>query len=165
MKALILAAGFGTRLLPHTRHTPKPLFPIGGTPLLDLLIHRLIAAGCEAVAVNTHHLHQDMDAHLASRTYSVPVFSRYEPEILGTGGAIKNLADFWDDRPFMVVNSDIVTDMDFREIYDFHLSNQSCATLVLTDYPSLNSVETDASGNITRFLAPARNRLYRDVRC
>ena len=58
MKALILAAGLGTRLRPHTLYTPKPLFTIDGAPLLDLLIRRLIGAGCEAVAVNTHHLHE-----------------------------------------------------------------------------------------------------------
>ncbi|MCU0558012.1 MAG: NTP transferase domain-containing protein, partial [Desulfobacterales bacterium] len=83
MKALILAAGYGTRLRPYSDHTPKPLFPIDGRPLLDRLIRQLIAAGCEAVMVNTHHLHARIDAFLQSRQYPVPVQTRFEPQILG----------------------------------------------------------------------------------
>ena len=62
MKAMILAAGFGTRLLPYTRSTPKPLFTIAERPILDLAIRRLAAAGCHALIINTHHLHDQIDA-------------------------------------------------------------------------------------------------------
>ena len=82
MKALILAAGLGTRLLPFTRITPKPLFPIAGRPLLDIHIHALRNAGCEAIIVNTHHLAEAIEAFIAERHYPIPVHSRYEPEIL-----------------------------------------------------------------------------------
>ena len=58
MKAMILAAGYGTRLRPYTNHTPKPLFSIAGRPLLDEIIRRLVRAGCDAVIINTHHLHR-----------------------------------------------------------------------------------------------------------
>src|SRR4030042_3671664 len=111
MKALILAAGLGTRLKPHTLKTPKPLFPIFGKTNLDIIIEKLEAAGCDAITVNTHHLHHKIEDFLSARHYTIPVYSRYEPEILGTGGAIKNLADFWDDEPFLVINSDVVTDI------------------------------------------------------
>ena len=112
MKALILAAGYGTRLRPYTEHTPKPLFTVAGRPLLDIIITNLHKAGCEAVIINTHHLHQEIEAFVTARSYGLPVTTRYEPQILGTGGAIKNVIDFWDHQPFMVINADIVADID-----------------------------------------------------
>ena len=118
MKALILAAGFGTRLLPHTEHTPKALFPIAGRPVLDHMIRHLVRCGCRAAIVNTHHLHRRVENYIAGRTYEIPVTTRYEPEILGTGGAIKNVADFIDGQPFLVVNADIVTDIDLKAVFD-----------------------------------------------
>jgi NDP-sugar pyrophosphorylase family protein/tRNA A-37 threonylcarbamoyl transferase component Bud32 len=140
MKAMILAAGLGKRLRPFTANTPKPLFPVSGRPLLDIIIHSLQNAGCEAIIINTHHLYKKIDSFLAGRKYSIPVFTCYEPLILGTGGAIKNVADFWDDKPFMVINSDILTDIDLRNVYEFHLNHKYPATLVLHDYKEFNNV-------------------------
>ncbi len=160
MKALILAAGLGTRLRPHTDHTPKPLFPIDGQSLLDRLIFQLKDAGCSAVAVNTHHLHEKIEAHIAAGKYGIPVFARHEPEILGTGGAIKNLSDFWDNAPFLVVNADIVTDIDFKSVFDFHSAGTAPATLVLVDAPPLNSVTVDDEGNISRFLSASEQASF-----
>ncbi|MGD9045892.1 MAG: sugar phosphate nucleotidyltransferase, partial [Desulfobacterales bacterium] len=155
MKALILAAGLGTRLRPYTNHTPKPLFSIQGRPLLDMAISKLIAAGCKAAVINTHHLHDRIEAHIARQTYPIPIRTRYEPDILGTGGAIKNVADFWDHRPFMVVNADIVTTIDYRQVYDFHCRHSHPATLVLADDPEFNSVAFDAAGFVTGFRQPS----------
>jgi aminoglycoside/choline kinase family phosphotransferase/dTDP-glucose pyrophosphorylase len=140
MKAMILAAGLGKRLRPFTANTPKPLFPVAGRPLLDTIIRSLQNAGCEAIIINTHHLYKKIDSFLSGRKYSIPVFTRYEPLLLGTGGAIKNVADFWDDQPFMVINSDILTDIDLRDVYDFHLNHKYTATLVLHDYKEFNNV-------------------------
>jgi aminoglycoside/choline kinase family phosphotransferase/dTDP-glucose pyrophosphorylase len=151
MKALILAAGFGTRLMPYTRTVPKPLFTVAGEPLLDILIRGLAAAGCEAIVVNTHHLHEKIEAFIAVRRYPIPVTTRYEPRILGTGGAIRNVADFWDHRPFMVVNSDILTDIDFADVYGRHLAHDDPATLVLYDDPEFNTVTLTAEGRIKSF--------------
>ncbi|MBW2571513.1 MAG: phosphotransferase [Deltaproteobacteria bacterium] len=158
MKALILAAGFGTRLLPFTENTPKPLFTVTGISLLDTLICNLQRAGCKAIMINTHHLHEKIDAHLAGKQYEIPVTTRHESEILGTGGAIKNVADFWDDRPFMVINSDIITDIEFKKVYDFHLNHTHPATLVLHDDPEFNTVVVDGNGFIEAFdERPPRN--------
>ena len=109
-KAMILAAGFGTRLLPFTEQTPKAMFTIGGRPIIDRTIRYLTDAGCSAILINTHHRHHQIEAFIAAGNYPVPVETRYEPEILGTGGGIKNAADFFDHRPFVVLNSDIITD-------------------------------------------------------
>jgi len=151
MKALILAAGLGTRLRPYTNHTPKPLFSIQGRPLLDIIIFKLIAAGCKAVIINTHHRHAQIEAYIAQHTYPIQIQTRYEPDILGTGGAIKNVADFWNHRPFMVINADIVTTIDFKQVYDFHRQHSHPATLVLADDPEFNSVACDADGFVTDF--------------
>ncbi len=151
MRALILAAGYGTRLEPFTSNLPKPLFPIAGHPLLDSIIRALQAAGCHSIIINTHHLHERIDQFLAEQKYTIPIQTRYEPQILGTGGAIKNVADFWDNQPFLVINSDIVTDIDLRAIYDFHLKHTHPATLVMHDCPRFNTVSISKSGFIIGF--------------
>jgi NDP-sugar pyrophosphorylase family protein/tRNA A-37 threonylcarbamoyl transferase component Bud32 len=155
MKALILSAGLGTRLRPYTNHIPKSLFTICGRPLLDITITKLIEAGCESIMINTHHLHAQIEAFVAQQTYAIPVETRYEPQILGTGGAIINLKDFWNDRPFMVINADIVTTINFRAVYDFHCQHGHPVTLVLTDDPEFNSVITDTNGFVAKFHQPA----------
>lgn len=151
MKALILAAGLGTRLRPFTLTTPKALFTLAGKPLLEIHIRKLAAAGCEAVGVNTHHLPGPIEAFVAAQQFDIPVHLRHEPAIRGTGGAIKNWADFWDHRPFMVINADIYATIDLREVYEFHLRRRPAATLVLVDDPEFNSVSTDAAGRIRGF--------------
>ena len=104
MKAMILAAGLGTRLRPHTNFVPKSLFTIAERPVLDILICSLISAGYDKIVINTHHLAVNIASFLNSRQYSVPIFTSYEPEILGTGGAIKKAAPLLGKRPFLVTN-------------------------------------------------------------
>jgi NDP-sugar pyrophosphorylase family protein/tRNA A-37 threonylcarbamoyl transferase component Bud32 len=159
MKALILAAGYGTRLRPYTEHTPKPLFTVAGRPLLDLIISQLQEAGCKAVIVNTHHLHHKIESFLSSQTYGLEVFTRYEPKILGTGGAIKNVADFWDEQPFMVINADIVADIDLKGVYDAHCRHHPPATLVLCDNPVFNSVAVRQNKWVTGFHNPTQSEI------
>ncbi len=144
MKAMILAAGFGTRLLPLTASTPKPLVPVANVPLIDRIISRLAAFGVTAVVVNAHH-HQDRLArHLArGKTSGIEVEVRVEKEILGTGGGIKNTEDFWDDDPFVVVNGDILTDIDISAAFEQHLLNRPPATLVLHDCTQFNKIVID----------------------
>jgi aminoglycoside/choline kinase family phosphotransferase/dTDP-glucose pyrophosphorylase len=151
MKALILAAGLGTRLLPYTAHTPKPLFPIGGRPLLDHAIHRLAAAGCTDIAVNTHHHHARIAAHVGANRYPANVFCRHEPQILGTGGAIANLSDFWDAAPFWVVNADVATDIDLETVWRYHQAGGTLATLVVHDHSEFNTVAVAADGRVLGF--------------
>lgn len=139
-RALVLAAGFGTRLLPYTRHTPKPLFTIDNRPLLDIMLTRLANAGCRGAIVNTHHLHEKIESFLWHQRYPMPVQTRYEPDILGTGGAIANCADFLNSGPFWVINSDIYTDIDPAAVFRFHHGHETPVTLVLHDCPRFNRV-------------------------
>ncbi len=151
MKALILAAGYGTRLLPYTKTTPKTLFTFSGRPLLDTIICNLVDAGCQSIIINTHHLYQQLDSFLACQSYSIPVMTRYEPEILGTAGAIKNVADFWDNTPFMVINSDVITDINLKDVYDIHISHDHPITLVLHNDEAFNTVCLDKNGFVSGF--------------
>ena len=96
---MILAAGMGTRLLPYSEKTPKPLFPVAGRPLLDITIRALERAGSTAVIINTHYLNQKIDSFIKKNKYGIPVYTRHEPVILGTGGSIKNAIDFLKELP------------------------------------------------------------------
>lgn len=152
MKALILAAGLGTRLLPFTRHTPKPLFTLNGRPVLALTLERLQQAGCREVMINTHFHPEQIERFLAGRSYGMPVATRHEPEILGTGGAIRNVADFWRDEDLLlVVNSDIVTDIDLARVFAFHRTHGGAVTMVMHDFARFNSVFVDPSDWVKGF--------------
>ena len=121
MKAMILAAGFGTRLWPLTASVPKPLVPVANVPLIDRIIAHLAICGVKAVIVNAHHRHEQLTGHFEGSTpFGLPVEVRVEREILGTGGGIKNTEDFWDDAPFVVVNGDILTDIDIAAALERH---------------------------------------------
>ena len=151
MKALILAAGFGTRLLPHTSHTPKPLFTLAGKTMLEITINNLRAAGCSRIVVNTHHLHGRMENFLVTAGLESQVFISHEPEILGTGGAIKKVRSIMGDEPFFVVNSDILSCVDLEHVRDFHLRGDWPVTLVLSDTPPLNRVWVTGEGVVKGF--------------
>ncbi len=151
MKAMILAAGLGTRLLPLTEKTPKPLLPILDQPLIDVLIRALKNSGYEAVIINTHHLGHMVDEFLEEQDYGLPVVARFEPTILGTGGGIKNVEDFWNHGPFLVINGDILTNIDLAKVYGFHNSHGHPVTMVLHDCAQFNNVWVDSQNHITGF--------------
>ena len=151
MKALILSAGFGTRLLPYTKTTPKPLFTIDNRPLLDIIIEKLIYAGCKDIIINTHHLAKKINDYILSKKYCAHITTIFEPEILGTGGAIRNISSFIGEEAFFVINSDIYTNIDLSEVYKFHKTHPFLATLVLYDCKKFNTVTIDSMGFIKGF--------------
>ncbi len=136
MHAIILAAGFGTRLRPLTDSTPKALVSIAGRPLLDILLHRLIRAGFTEIAVNSHYLSDQIDDFLKKRRWDADIHLSHEPEILNTGGGIKKMLKYFEkDEPILVHNVDILTDLDYRAVMDFHLAQRPRATLVVQNRP------------------------------
>jgi mannose-1-phosphate guanylyltransferase len=149
MKAMILAAGLGTRLSPLTRHRPKALMPVGNRPLIDRNIAYLQSHGVTGMVVNAHHLSDQILAHLGNGArFRLPVHVRVEREILGTGGGIKNVADFWDDGPFIVLNGDILTDINLGEVYEDHLKSGAPATLILHSREPFNQILVDSEMNL-----------------
>ena len=157
MKAMILAAGLGTRLRPYSEHTPKPLFTIGGRPVLEITIEKLVRAGCDAIIINTHHLHQHIESYMTEEDFPIPVHMRHEPEILGTGGGIRNIADLWENGPLLVINADIVSDIDLPDVYAHHRSHSHPVTMVMHDYEQFNSVSVNEEGFVTGFGTGAGN--------
>jgi mannose-1-phosphate guanylyltransferase len=154
LTAVILAAGLGTRLRPLSNKVPKPLFPILNRPLLGLILAQLSAAGFQKVAINTHHRADDINAFLASQQPpDLEIFISFEPDILGTGGGIRKLAGFLGEAPFLVINGDIVTDLDFGAVFSGHRQD-ALATMVLHDYPRFNTVWLDDAGHVAAFGPP-----------
>lgn len=138
MQAMILAAGFGTRLLPHTSFRPKPLFPVLNQPLLLLTIKRLQRFGCDPIVVNCHHLaHQIIEA--VSRLEGVIV--QKEETILGTGGGLRLAASSFRNEPVLITNSDIYHTIDIRALYHFHNGSRGEVSLAMHNEPRFNSVE------------------------
>lgn len=113
-KAVILAAGFGTRLLPLTRVVPKPLLPLGGIPMIDRALGLVRSWGVRDVVVNVHHGADALVRHLVARPPDgLRIQISFEPDILGTGGALSRAAWFFeDDRPFWILNADVAARID-----------------------------------------------------
>jgi len=128
-KALVLAAGFGTRLRPLTWRTPKPLLPIWGVPLLARTLRRLESWGVEEIFINTHWRQKTIEAYLAKQTFNARVTAVYEPEILGTGGALRPLKEHLGKKPFWLVNGDIVFSLDPAPLLE-KFGAQPCAACV-----------------------------------
>lgn len=107
-RAMILAAGLGTRMRPLTNDLPKPLVRVHGKPLIDHVIDRLVSAGVEVVVVNIHHHAEQLKSHLARRKDVQIRISEETDAILGTGGGIFNVLGQFEGEPFFVHNSDSI---------------------------------------------------------
>jgi NDP-sugar pyrophosphorylase family protein len=134
MKAMIFAAGRGTRLRPITDHTPKALVQVGGVPMLERVLLKLISAGFDEVIVNIHHHPQQVIDFLKTKNnFGISIsLSDESGLLLDTGGGLKKVEWFFDDgQPFLVHNVDILSDVDLTSIFEEHLRNNSLTTLVV----------------------------------
>jgi mannose-1-phosphate guanylyltransferase len=137
MQAMILAAGLGTRLLPHTLIRPKPLFPILNQPLLLLTIKRLQTFGFDHIVVNCHHLREKVVAALDGMQ---GVIVQEEEIILGTGGGLRTALKYLRDEPLLVCNGDVYHTVNLLGLYHHHTANQNLVTLAMHNYPRFNNV-------------------------
>ena len=142
MQAMLLAAGFGTRLRPYTLVRPKPLFPICNVPLIHILLDKLAAAGCDRIVVNCHYLPEQIKAAVADRP---EVMLQHEAEVLGTGGGLRKALEHFHDAPVLVMNGDIFHDIDLSLLVQAHAACGNAVTLALHDYPRFNSVQVQAN--------------------
>ena len=134
MRAMILAAGRGERLRPLTERLPKPLIPLAGAPLIVHQLRWLHRAGIRDVVVNLHHLGEAIQQELGTGIdLGVRIHYRREPELLDTGGGIKNALPDLLPGPFVLLNGDIWTNYRFRDLIDVHPAK---AHLVLTPTPA-----------------------------
>lgn len=134
MKAMILAAGLGTRLRPLTNDRPKAMVEIQGTPLLEIAIRRLIHFGCEDIIVNVHHFGDQIIQFLVEKNnFGINIaISDERAQLMNTGGGVKKAAHFFNDgAPFLLCNTDILSNIDLRKFYETHLDRGGIATLAL----------------------------------
>ena len=148
MKAMILAAGLGTRLLPFTLKRPKPLFPILNTPLLGLTVNRIRNSGFSEILVNGHHLRQQIKKAVQHEENCI---LQEEEKILGTGGGLRMALPHFNHEPVLVVNGDIYHTVDYQEVYRNHCESKADVTLVLHDYPRFNNVAVNEKLMVTGF--------------
>src|SRR4051812_17639875 len=107
-RAMVLAAGLGTRMAPLTTSVPKPMVQVGGKPLIDHVLERLAVAGVELVVVNVHHMADLTGGHVAGRTRPKVAISNERGGLLGTGGGVVKALPLLGDAPFFHVNSDTI---------------------------------------------------------
>ena len=114
-KAMILAAGFGERMLPLTQKTPKPLIMVGSKNLLERTIELLIKIGINELVINTHYLSQEINNFLKTKNYEISINVTKEQELLDTGGGILNATKKFENNPFFVLNPDTIWNKNYYE--------------------------------------------------
>jgi NDP-sugar pyrophosphorylase family protein len=152
-RAIIMAGGKGRRLAPYTVAIPKPVVPIGSTPVIEIVLRQLAQYGFRRVDIALGHLSEIVRAVTGNGTrFGVDISYSDEPEPLGTMGPLKRIADLRTD--FLVMNADVLTDLDFDALWRFHLAHQQLATIATCTKVTrleLGVIECDAAGRVTGF--------------
>lgn len=156
LRAIILAAGRGLRLRPLTEDIPKPLLPVGGKPILNYTLESLAAAGVEAVALNTHHLGEQIEQRLGESFSGIPLTYSPETELLGTLGAMDPLRDFMAPADLvLVINGDSLCQWPLKQLVKKHLKSGAGATLLFSKQANPahfgGGVEVSRQGRVASF--------------
>ena len=160
MKAMIFAAGIGSRLKPITDTLPKALVPICGEPLLLHLVNKLKRYGYNDAVINLHHFAKKIRDYVEQeKNFGINFSFSDESDLLrNTGGAIKHAADYLrGNEPFMVHNVDILSNLDFDDFYDYHMSNSisidtPLATVLVSDRKTTRYLLFDSSNNLVAWM-------------
>lgn len=172
MKAMILAAGLGTRLRPLTNHRPKALVEVAGRTLLEITLERLRAFDVREVIVNAHH-HADMiqDYLIANDNFGMRIEVSCEEHLLDTGGGLKKAAHFflegsWNlDEPFILHNVDVISTIDLARLVGYHVEQHALVTLAVQDRVTSRYLLFDGQGKLCgrRAGRDGENQLVRPV--
>src|SRR5262245_15236156 len=140
MKAMILAAGLGTRMRPLTEHCPKPLLPLLLQPILDHILTQLRRYDVRDVIINLHHQAAQLVQWLGDGSrWDMRLVLSFEPEILGTAGALKRVEPLLREAPFLVLNADVLMDLDLHALWDWHCQRRALLTMVVRPDPAARS--------------------------
>ncbi len=154
MKAVVLAGGEGTRLKPLTYKRPKPLMPVAGRPCIEYVIRSLVSSGFQEIITTTAYLSDTLIKSIGDGVgYNASILYSFEPTPAGTAGAVRRVANFIDDT-FIVAMGDLLADVDFRALYDFHKRKGGVVTIALTeveDPTQYGIVGIDSKGRIVKF--------------
>lgn len=156
MRALLLAAGLGTRLRPITECVPKCLVLIKGRPLLNIWIDSLIKSGVKEILINTHYLHEQVREHIELSNYAANILLSNEINLLGTGGSIIKNIDFFNNEDALIIHADNYCQENMNEFYNAHLKRpNNCLMTMMTfrckDPSSCGIVEINTSGVVEKF--------------
>lgn len=164
MRAMILAAGVGSRLDPLTRNVPKPLVPIINRPVMEYLVLLLKQHGFHDIMVNVHYLGDRIADYFGNGAkWGVNIHWSHEDELWGDAGSVKRVQDFFQNETFLVIGGDDLTDMDLTAVVQTHKRKQAKATLALSlvDDPSeYGIVQLDDDSRITRFLEKPKGEVF-----
>jgi len=156
LKAMILAAGKGTRLLPLTKNLPKCLMPLAGRPLIDWQLSWLKKQGVTECVINLHYLPEQVRAHCGDgASYGLHVEYSFEPELLGTAGAVKKVADFFNAAPFFVIYGDNFSQWDLRALSEEFYRYRAAGVMAVhwrEDVTQSGMVEMDSDDRIVRLV-------------
>ncbi len=153
MKAMILAAGLGTRLRPLTDDRPKALVEVGGRTLLEMALRQLKSAGVHEVIVNVYHFAEMILEYLkANDNFGMRIEVSREEELLDTGGGLKKAAGFFLrdglDEPFILHNVDVISTIDLGRMMQFHADHDALSTLAMQDRPTSRYLLFDENGEL-----------------
>ena len=156
MKALILAAGFGTRLGKLTEDKPKALVEVGGRAILDHSIRKLLKAGISEILINTHYLSDQVEDFLKKQPYRDIVTTVFEPSILGTAGSVKTNWDFFENSDFLIMHGDNYFEAELKSLLGAHVNRttgtiMTMATFNTTSPELCGTVLTDSDGIVVDF--------------
>ncbi len=143
IKAFVLSAGIGERLRPITHHIPKPLLPVAGRPILEIVLEKITRLKPEGIGLNLYWKKEQIKEWVQKSPWGNSVELFLEDPILGTGGALKNASEFLKDSTFLVHNSDILSDTDLKKAIKVHRESRSVATLLVHSHPKHNKLKVN----------------------
>ena len=162
MQAVILAGGKGARLRPYTVTMPKPLVPVGDLPILEIVIRQLKHYKIDEIIVSTGHLAELIEAYFKSgQKWGVKIRYVREYMHLGTAGAIKNISGL--DNNFIVMNGDVLTNIDYNKLFNFHLKHKGAATLSINKreiFIDFGVIKIDSDSNLTDYIEKPKHFNY-----
>lgn len=158
MKAIILAGGKGTRLAPYTTVFPKPLMPLGDKPILDIIVRQLRYYGAKEITLAVGYLAELIMAYFGNgERHGLRINYSHEEQPLGTAGPLGLIS--LPNEPFVVMNGDVLTTLDFRAMYDQHIASGALATVGVCPrnvQVNLGTVEVDADGRVLDYIEKPR---------
>jgi len=165
MKAVLLAAGKGTRLRPLTEKIPKVLIPTNGKPILEYHVEQIAKTGIEVIFINLHHLPEKIMEHFEDgRKWGIKIQYSYESELLGTAGAVKNLEKNIGTEPFLVVYGDNFLKIDYKDFIKYSETKDGIGNIVIfekEDVKGCGIIEIGENQEILRFVEkPTKQQVF-----